>query len=104
MLLLRILGMWLLLAAAVVLVYDATLTLGAGGSFVSTSLGDLWRMLSPGSLKGTREALLSVAPDFVWSSVIAFALARSAWLVFAVLGVIVYWQGRRRRRVDIFAN
>ena len=52
---LRTLGIWLLLLAMVAVVVDATKSLGGGGAWAVTPLGEQWRQLFPEMLEGFRQ-------------------------------------------------
>jgi hypothetical protein len=103
-LLLRILGVWLLLLAMVAAVIDATKTLAGGGAWVVTPLGDQWASLSPDSLAAAKAAVVTHAGPFLWDAVITEILHTPTWGVFGVLGVALFWLGRKRAPAEIFIN
>ena len=81
LLLLRIIGVWLLLVAMVAAVVDATKSLAGGGTWVVTPMGEQWKALNAQSLD-----------------------AAKAWVVFGILGVLLYWLGQKRKPVEVFIN
>ena len=103
--LLRILGVWFLLLAMVAAVVDGTKTLAGGGQLVVTPLGDQWLALSPDepfSRQGRGR-------HPCWrrrcgTRVIAHVLQAPTWLVFGLIGVRLFWLGRKRRPVEVFIN
>jgi hypothetical protein len=99
---LRVLAAALLLGAAIAGVYDATRWLAGTGS-VSTSLLDHWKNLAPSLLASAQTGVQRFAHPLVWDG-IAKLLALPAWAVLGGLGVLVGYAGRRRRRINVFAN
>src|SRR5512136_2853989 len=103
-LLLRILGVWLLLLAMVAAVIDATKTLAGGGAWAVTPLGDQWASLSPDSRAAAKAAVVTHVGPFLWDAVITEILHTPTWGVFGVLGVALFWLGRKRAPAEIFIN
>lgn len=103
MLLLRLLGGWSLLVALVAFFNDLILS-GRQDAFVTTSLGKHWFALSPTTLNLTQAGLERHVHPVLWDPVLTSLLVLPAALVFAVLGVVLYVLGRRRRTINIFAN
>jgi hypothetical protein len=103
-LLLRILGVWLLLLAMVAAVIDATKTLAGGGAWVVTPLGDQWASLNPDSLAAAKAAVETHVGTFLWDPMITEILHAPTWGVFGVLGIALYWLGRKRAPAEVFIN
>ena len=89
-LLLRIIGVWFLLLAMVAAVIDATKSLAAGGAWVVTSLGHQWSSLNPDSLAAAKTAVETHVGTFIWNPMITEILNAPTWVVFGVLGVVLY--------------
>ena len=104
MLLLRILGVWLLLLAMVAAVIDATKGLAGGGAWVVTPLAVQWSSLSPDSLAATKTAVETYVGPFLWDPLITEILNAPTWGVFGVLGLALYWLGRKRPPAEVFIN
>jgi hypothetical protein len=102
--LLRIFGVWLLLLAMVAAVIDATKSLAGGGAWVVTPMGEQWKQLGPESLEGAKAWVQTNAGTFLWDPVIATILHAPTWVVFGILGVLLYWLGQKRRPVEVFIN
>jgi hypothetical protein len=102
--LLRILGVWLLLLAMVAAVVDATKSLAGGGTWVVTPMGEQWKQLSAQSLQAAQTWVESTLGKFVWDPVIATILHAPTWVVFGILGVLLYWLGQKRKPVEVFIN
>jgi hypothetical protein len=102
---LRFLAGVLLLVAALAAIYDGTQTLAnPDRDLVSTSLGEHWAKVAPASLKAAQAAVRRHAPAFVWDGLVKRLLEVPTWAAFGVLGLLAGYAGRRRRRVNVFAN
>src|SRR5262249_37579680 len=100
---LRFLAAVLLLIAAIAGVYDGTRSLAAHAP-VTTSLLENWSKLAPSTLGTVQGAVRRSTHPLVWDVGIAKVLLLPTWSVFALLGLIAAYAGRRRRRTNIFAN
>ena len=103
MLILRFLGNISFLAAIVALVYDGTKSLGEG-ALSMTPLGQHWFNLSPGTLALAQSAIEKNMSPVLWDPVVVTTLLAPAWVVFGVSGLILHTIGRKRTRLNVFAN
>jgi len=104
LMLLRILGVWLLLLAMVAAVIDATKSLAGGGAWVVTPMGEQWHALSPETLQDAKLAIETNVSPFLWDPVMTTILHAPTWVVFGILGVLLYWLGQKRKPVEVFIN
>ena len=104
LMLLRILGVWLLLLAMVAAVIDATKSLAGGGAWVVTPMGEQWQALSPETLQDAKLAIETNVSPLLWDPVTTTILHAPTWVVFGILGVLVYWLGQKRKPVEVFIN
>ena len=104
LLLLRILGVWFLLLAMVAAVIDATKSLAAGGAWVFTPLDQQWASLNPDSLAAAKAAVETHVGTFMWNPMITEILNAPTWVVFGILGVFLFWLGRKRTPAEVFIN
>jgi hypothetical protein len=102
--LLRIVGVWLLLVAMVAAVVDATKSLAGGGAWVVTPMGQQWQALSPKTFDDARAAVGSHVSPFLWDPILTTILGAPTWVVFGILGVLLYWLGQKRKQVEVFIN
>ena len=102
--LLRVLGIWSLLAAMVMLTIDGTKMLAGQGSLVFTPLGEQWYKIHPSSLNTFQAAVERHVATWLWDPAIVTVLQIPGWTFFAVLGLLLYWIGIHRRRREIFSN
>jgi len=99
----RFLAAVFLLIAVFAGVYDGTRTLAAD-RLVTTSLLEHWSTLAPTLLNTTQSAVKRSTHPLVWDLALGKALLLPAPLVFFAVGVLFAYIGRRRRRVNVFAN
>lgn len=99
---LRFLAYVFLVVAVVSFVKDLTPVLSGTGPFRTTSLMEHWRSLAPSSL----QQALTAIQGFAWGmDVIArWLLELPASLLFGVLGGLWALAGRKRERIEVFAN
>ena len=100
---LRFLSGVFLLVAVIAGVYDGTRSLSAHAP-VMTSLLEQWSYLAPATLSAARNAVRRSTHPLVWDAGIGKLLLLPTWSVFAFLGVLAAYAGRRRRRTNVFAN
>ena len=103
-LILRILGVWLLLLAMVAAVVDATKSLAGGGAWVVTPMGEQWHQLAPETLVVSKTWIETTIGQFLWDPIIVGILSAPIWVVFSILGVLLYWLGQKRKPVEVFIN
>jgi hypothetical protein len=102
---LRFLASVLLLIAVIAAIYDGTRALETrGGEFTMTSLGEQWSKVAPISYKNAQTAVRRYTHPLVWDGLIQRLLLLPTWAVFGSLGLVAAYAGRRRRRVNVFAN
>jgi hypothetical protein len=99
----RFLAGTFLLIAVIAAVYDGTRSLAAG-SLAITSLLEHWSRIAPGLLASAQSGVGRALHPLVWDMGLGRLLLAPAWAAFAVLGVLFAYAGRRRRRVNVFAN
>ena len=104
LILLRIFGVWLLLLAMVAAVVDATKSLAGGGGWVVTPMGEQWQALNADSLAATKTWVETSIGSFIWDPVMTTVLHAPTWVVFGILGVLLYWLGQKRKPVEVFIN
>ena len=102
--LLRVLGIWSLLAAMVILTVDGTKSLASDGPWVFTTLGAQWFSLHAASLNTAQAAVERYVHPALWDPVTVTALQMPAWIFFTGFGILLYWLGRRRRPRSVYSN
>ena len=99
----RFLAGVLLLIAVIAAVSDGTLSVAAG-ALVSTPLAEHWSKIAPGLLAATQNAVSRATHPLVWELGMGKVLLVPTWALFAVLGLLFAFAGRRRRRINVFVN
>jgi hypothetical protein len=100
----RYLARPLLLIAVIALVYDGTRTIAGGGGLVTTSLLEHWQNLAPVSLANAKAVVAARVHPFAWDGLIMRILVLPAWLVTGALGLVFSYLGRKRSKINVFAN
>ena len=93
----RALGLWILAAAFLFLVYDGMRSIAAT-SLLFTYVKDFWSNIHQASLQAWQAIVESYSP-WVWSLVVAGFLNQPIWLVFAVVGTIFIVLGRKKKKL-----
>ena len=92
----RVIAVLLLLAAVAIALRDASGWYRTG-IIHPTLVGALWEQLL-GLLRTTPAAVQRRVPPWLWDNFIAYVLLLWAAPTFAVLGILFFWQTRRRQR------
>ena len=100
---LRFLAGCFLLAAVIAAVDDFTRSQAAGRTVIA-SASEHWQRVSPASFNNARSAVQRRSHPLVWDYGVAQILRVPTWGLFGLLGLLLGYAGRRKRRVDIFAN
>ena len=95
----RFLGLWILAAAFIFLIYDGTKSIADQASFFITKTSDVWRALHQTSLDQVQPFLTEQVGDWAWTSVAAPILEQPAWLVLGIIGILFILLGRRKKKL-----
>ncbi len=99
---LRFLAYVFIIIAVVSLINDVTPVLAGIGPFRSTSLMEYWRGIAPATLQQTLTTIQALA----WGlpELARFLIELPVSVLFGALGGLCAIAGRKRQRVEIFAN
>lgn len=97
----RLLSGLMFLVAMLAGITDVTRSLAAQ-VVIMVPLLEHWSKLSPTSLAAF-QAFVGRVP-FLWTMAVKPMLSIPAWLVFGWLGLMLGYFGRKRRKVNIYAN
>jgi hypothetical protein len=100
---LRFLAGVMFVIAVLAAVDDGTRSIAAD-QLVTTSLFEHWSKLAPALFAAAKSAVARYSHPLVWELGVRRLLLLPTWLVFAMLGLVLAYAGRRRRRVNVFAN
>jgi hypothetical protein len=103
MIFLRGLAWVFLLIAAIALVNDITRTT-TSGSLALTSTLVHWKSFFPQSLAAFISFVQKSVHPLVWDPLVVRVLILPAWITFGALGILCGLLGRKKRRINIFAN
>lgn len=93
-----------LIVAAVALASDmGPATMGGSQQIQPTPVVKHWQQLAPGTFEGTRSFITKRARPWVWDA-FSTPLRMPTFVFFALAGMLFGYLGRRRHRVNIFAN
>jgi hypothetical protein len=99
----RFLAGVLFVIAVLAAVYDATRSIAAD-QLVVTSLFEHWSKLAPTLYASAQNGVARYAHPLLWEMGVRRLLLLPTWLLFALFGTALAYAGRRRRRVNVFAN
>jgi hypothetical protein len=94
----RFFGLWILAAAFIFLIYDGTKSIADRTDFFITKTSDVWSAIHQNSLAGLQSLVQQAAP-WLWDPVGVTILAQPAWLVLAVIGILLIVIGRKKKRL-----
>lgn len=98
----RFLAYVFLIVAAISLVADISPMLSGAGPFASVTLAEHWRGVAPSSL----QQALKASQDMQWGipGFVRMMLDTPTYLLFGGIGGLCAYAGRRRARINVFAN
>jgi hypothetical protein len=99
----RFLASFLLIVAIILAVSDAT-RLSDDPQGKAVTVQQTWSAISPASLNGTQTAVQRYTHPVVWQWGMLKVLQLPAWTLFGFMGLVLAYLGRRRRRVNVYAN
>lgn len=100
---LRVLGLWILAAAFIVLIYDGTRSI-AGSQVLVTPVGEIWNDINSTSLLLLQPAIERHVAVWLWNPVILTVLTAPAALVLAILGGVLMVLGRKKKPLIGYAR
>lgn len=95
--LLRFLGLWILAAAFIFLIYDGTKSIADRSTFFITRTSDIWSAVHQNSLIALKPMIDNAGLPWVWDPGITSVLQQPAWLVFGIIGILLILLGRKKR-------
>ena len=99
----RVFAWILLLIAMVALVGDFTRAAN-GGAFAMTTTFGYWKGVSPQSLAASAAYVQRSLHPWLWDALAMRVLLLPIWFLLGSLGLVLAIVGRKKRRVNIFAN
>jgi hypothetical protein len=101
--LLRTLGLLLLAAAFVFLVYDGTRSIAAN-QLVYTKVEEIWSLVHAASLQQLQPWIESHGPRWLWDPVVTNILNAPVAAALGIAGALILPLGRRRKQLIGYAR
>lgn len=101
--LLRFLGLWILAAAFIYLVYDGTKSIADHAVYV-TAFGKAWSDIHQNSLLLLQPAIERHVAVWLWDPAMITVLEQPIWLVLGILGIILMLLGRKKKPLIGYAR
>jgi peptidoglycan/LPS O-acetylase OafA/YrhL len=94
--LLRVIGLFCLAAAFILVIYDGTKSIAANAVFL-TSVRDLWMLINGASLAKMQPLLSPYASGILWDPGAMTILSAPSWALLGVFGILCILAGRRKK-------
>jgi hypothetical protein len=101
--LLRLIGVIVLAAGFILVVYDGAKSIADSRIYVY-KLGQLWTDIHAASLQNVQAKVQETLPAAVWDPAITTLLDQPAWLVLGVIGIVLILLGRKRKPLIGYAR
>lgn len=99
----RFIGLILLAAAFILVIYDGTKSIAANAMFL-TSTRTLWELVSAGSLAKLKPMIEPYAGGLLWDPVMLAILATPSWALLGAIGILLLLFGRRKKPLIGYAR
>lgn len=100
---LRTIGLFVLAAAFVALLYDGTKSIAANQLYI-TPLEQVWTQIHGTSLQWLQMTVERTGPQWLWNPVAKAVLSTPACAVLAIIGAILMLLGRKKKPVIGYAR
>ncbi len=100
---LRIIGLFCLAAAFILVIYDGTKSI-AGNRLFLTSVRDLWQLVNGASLAKIQPLLSPYAGGLLWDPGAMAVLGTQSWALPGVFGILCMILGRRKKPLIGYAR
>ena len=101
--LLRVIGLFCLAAAFILVIYDGTKSI-AGNNVYLTSVRDLWQLINGASLAKMQPLLSPYAGGLLWDPGATAILGMPSWALLGVFGILCMIMGRRQKPLIGYAR
>ena len=101
--LLRVIGLFCLAAAFILVIYDGTKSI-AGNNVYLTSVRDLWQLINGASLAKIQPLLSPFAGGILWDPVAIGILGAPSWALLGAFGILCILMGRRKKPLIGYAR
>jgi peptidoglycan/LPS O-acetylase OafA/YrhL len=101
--LLRVIGLFCLAAAFILVIYDGTKSIAANNVFL-TSVRDLWQLINGASLAKMQPLLQPYAGGILWDPGAVAILGAPSWALLGAFGILCILLGRRKKPLIGYAR
>lgn len=101
--LLRVIGLFCLAAAFILVIYDGTKSIAANVVFL-TSVRDLWTLINAASLAKMQPLLSPYAGGMLWDPGAMTILNAPSWALLGIFGILCILMGRRKKPLIGYAR
>ncbi|MDI1343705.1 MAG: hypothetical protein PSV22_06355 [Pseudolabrys sp.] len=101
--LLRVIGLFCLAAAFILVIYDGTKSI-AGNNIYLTSVRDLWQLVNGASLAKLQPLLSPYAGGLLWDPGAVTILSAPSWALLGAFGILCILMGRRKKPLIGYAR
>jgi hypothetical protein len=101
--LLRFIGLWILAAAFIFLIYDGTKSI-AGKAVIMKPFGESWNDIHSTSLQLLQPAIERHVAGWLWDPVVLSILTAPTWLVLGIVGIVLIVLGRKQKPLIGYAR
>lgn len=99
----RFIGLLLLAAAFILVIYDGTKSIAAS-QFYFTSVRTLWELINASSLAALKPLISPYAGGVLWDPGMLAILAAPAWSLIGFFGIVFILLGRRKKPLIGYAR
>jgi hypothetical protein len=99
----RFIGLILLAAAFILVIYDGTKSIAANSLYI-TSVRALWELINAASLARLRPLIEPYAGGLLWDPATVAVLAAPSWSLLGGFGVLFILLGRRKKPLIGYAR
>jgi len=101
--LLRLIGVIVLAAGFILLMYDGAKSIADSRVYIY-KLGQLWTDIHVASLQSAQARVQETLPSVIWDPVITTILDQPSWLIFGIVGIVLILLGRKRKPLIGYAR
>ncbi|HEY0567016.1 MAG TPA: hypothetical protein VGD13_02625 [Xanthobacteraceae bacterium] len=100
---LRFLGLWILAAAFIFLIYDGTKSIAANRFYITKVL-DTWNAVHFSSLQALQPLIEQRIGSWAWEKVMPPVLNAPTWVMLGVIGILLILLGRKKKPLIGYAR
>jgi hypothetical protein len=99
----RVLGLWILAAAFIFLIYDGTKSIAASRFYI-TKLVDTWNAVHFTSLQALQPIIENRIGTWAWEKATLPVLNAPTWVVLGIIGILLVLLGRKKKPLIGYAR